>query len=402
MEDYKVNLVEDENPSAAEKEETVLENAGVDTKSEDTTYKVDLSKPPKTEEKDAVQEQSTDEVPVRDESEASKKVEEEVRSTEEPTQQEEESVLELIEDDPVEEKENEEPVAEVKEEVQVEETKENNIELPENIQKVVEFMEETGGSLEDYVRLNADYSNVDENTLLKEYYKQTKSHLDNDEVNFLIEDNFSFDEEVDDDREIRRKKLAYKEEIVKAKSFLEGLKGKYYEEVKLSSKLAPEQKEAIEFYNAYKEEQSKLTAQQQTQANNFTEKTNSFFSDEFKGFDFKVGNNKYRFKVNDVNQVKESQSDIASFLGSYLDDKGMLTDPSTYHKALFAAKNSDKIANHFYEQGKADAIKQLEMESKNINMDPRKNASGYVDAGGLKVRAISGNDSSKLRVKIKR
>ena len=170
----------------------------------------------------------------------------------------------------------------------------------------------------------------------------------------------------------------------------------------MSSKLAPEQKEAIEFYNTYKEEQAKLTAQQQTQANNFTEKTNSFFSDEFKGFDFKVGNNKYRFKVNDVNQVKESQSDIASFLGSYLDDKGMLTDPSTYHKALFAAKNSDKIANHFYEQGKADAIKQLEMESKNINMDPRKNANGYVEAGGLKVRAISGNDSSKLRVKIKR
>lgn len=401
MEDYKVNLVEDENPSTAEKEETVLENAGVNTKSDDGTYKVDLSKPPKTEEKDAVQEQSTDEVPVRNESEASEKVEEEVRSTEEPAKQEEESVLELIQEEAEEavEKTVEEPVAEVQ---QVEKAEENNIELPENIQKVVEFMQETGGSLEDYVRLNADYSNVDENTLLREYYKQTKSHLDNDEVNFLIEDNFSFDEEVDDDRDIRRKKLAYKEEIVKAKSFLEGLKGKYYEEVKLSSKLAPEQKEAIEFYNAYKEEQSKLTAQQQTQANNFTEKTNSFFSDEFKGFDFKVGNNKYRFKVNDVNQVKESQSDIASFLGSYLDDKGMLTDPSTYHKALFAAKNSDKIANHFYEQGKADAIKQLEMESKNINMDPRKNANGYVEAGGMKVRAISGNDSSKLRVKIKR
>ena len=328
-------------------------------------------------------------------------MEEEVRSTEEPTEQEEESVLELIQEETEEavEKTVKEPDAEVQ---QVEEAKENNIELPENIQKVVEFMQETGGSLEDYVRLNADYSNVDENTLLREYYKQTKSHLDNDEVNFLIEDNFSFDEEVDDDRDIKRKKLAYKEEIVKAKNFLEGLKGKYYEEVKLSSKLAPEQREAIEFYNTYKEEQSKLTAQQQTQANNFTEKTNSFFSDEFKGFDFKVGNNKYRFKVNDVNQVKESQSDIASFLGSYLDDKGMLTDPSTYHKALFAAKNSDKIANHFYEQGKADAIKQLEMESKNINMDPRKNANGYVEAGGLKVRAISGNDSSKLRVKIKR
>ena len=165
-------------------------------------------------------------------------------------------------------------------------------------------MQETGGSLEDYVRLNADYSNVDNSTLLKEYYKQTKSHLDNDEVDFLIEDNFSYDEDLDDDRDIKRKKLAYKEEIVKAKNFLEGLKGKYYEEVKLSSKLAPEQKEAIDFYNAYKEEQSKLTALHTKRANHFAEKTNKFFNEDFKGFDFKVGNNKYRFKVNDVTVSK--------------------------------------------------------------------------------------------------
>jgi hypothetical protein len=400
MSDYKVNLVEDENPSAAEREETVLENAGVDTKSEDGTYKVDLREPPKTKE-NAVQEQSTDEVPVRNESESSEKVEEEVRSTEKPSE-EKETVLELIEDKDTEAPEPEETTVEETVEEAVQEAKDKNIELPENIQKVVEFMQETGGSLEDYVRLNADYSNVDNSTLLKEYYKQTKSHLDNDEVDFLIEDNFSYDEDLDDDRDIKRKKLAYKEEIVKAKNFLEGLKGKYYEEVKLSSKLAPEQKEAIDFYNAYKEEQSKLTALQTKRANHFTEKTNKFFNEDFKGFDFKVGNNKYRFKVNDVKGVKDSQSDISEFLGSYIDDKGMLSDPSAYHKALFAAKNSDKIASHFYEQGKADAIRQLESESKNINMDPRKSQNGYVEAGGIKVRAISGTDSSKLRIKTRR
>ncbi len=401
MEDYKVNLVEGETPSTAEKEETVLQNAGVNTDSGNTTYKVDLSKPPEKQE-DAIPEQSTDEIPVRNESESSEKVEEEVRSTEEPSKEEkEEVVLELVEEDTTETQV--ENITETKaEEAPAQEAVDNKIELPENIQKVVEFMQETGGSLEDYVRLNADYSTVDEDTLLKEYYKQSKSHLDNDEIDFLIEDNFSYDEEIDDDRDIRRKKLAYKEELVKAKGFLEGLKSKYYEEVKLSSKLAPEQQEAIEFYNAYKEEQSKLTAEQQVKANTFTEKTNSFFNEDFKGFDFKVGDNKYRFKVNDVGQVKNVQSNITEFLGSYLDDKGMLSDPSSYHKALFAAKNSDKIASHFYEQGKADAIKQLEAESKNINMDPRKSANGFVDAGGVKVRAISGNDSSKLRIKIKK
>ena len=400
MSDYKVNLVEDENPSTAEREETVLENAGVDTKSEDGTYKVDLREPPKTKE-NAVQEQSTDEVPVRNESESSEKVEEEVRSTEKSSE-EKETVLELIEDKDTEAPEPEETTVEETVEEAVQEAKDKNIELPENIQKVVEFMQETGGSLEDYVRLNADYSNVDNSTLLKEYYKQTKSHLDNDEVDFLIEDNFSYDEDLDDDRDIKRKKLAYKEEIVKAKNFLEGLKGKYYEEVKLSSKLAPEQKEAIDFYNAYKEEQSKLTALQTKRANHFAEKTNKFFNEDFKGFDFKAGSNKYRFKVNDAKSVKDSQSDISEFLGSYIDDKGMLSDPSAYHKALFAAKNSDKIASHFYEQGKADAIRQLEAESKNINMDPRKSQNGYVEAGGIKVRAISGTDSSKLRIKTRR
>ena len=217
MEDYKVNLVEGETPSTAEKEETVLQNAGVNTDSGNTTYKVDLSKPPEKQE-DAIPEQSTDEIPVRNESESSEKVEEEVRSTEEPSEEEkEEVVLELVEEDTTETQV--ENITETKvEEAPAQEAVDNKIELPENIQKVVEFMEETGGSLEDYVRLNADYSTVDEDTLLKEYYKQSKSHLDNDEIDFLIEDNFSYDEEIDDDRDIRRTKLAYKEELVKAYS----------------------------------------------------------------------------------------------------------------------------------------------------------------------------------------
>jgi hypothetical protein len=262
-------------------------------------------------------------------------------------------------------------------------------------------MNETGGSLEDYVRLNTDYSSVDEKTLLKEYYKQTKSHLDNDEIDFLIDDNFSFDEDIDDERDIRRKKLAYKEEIAKAKGFLNELKGKYYDEVKLTSRLAPDQKEAIEFYNKYKQEQNELTAQQQKASEHFVKQTEQVFNEEFKGFDFKVGENKYRFKVNDVQQTKEAQSDIVQAFKMFLGDDNMLKDPQGYHKALFAARNADKIANHFYEQGRADAVRQLEAESKNINMDPRKTQSGFVDAGGVKVRAVTGDDSSKLRVKIR-
>jgi hypothetical protein len=368
---------------------------------EDGVYRVNLNQ-----EQDAVQEQSTDEVPVRDEPEASQEVGEEVRSSEESTEEEKEEVLELIKEDndaeklQIEEQEtNDEKVNEEK--LVQEEEVSNETLLPENIQKVVDFMNETGGTLEDYVRLNTDYANIDESTLLREYYRQTKSHLDNDEINFLIEDNFSFDEDVDDERDIRRKKLAYKEEIAKAKGFLEDLKGKYYEEIKVNKNLPPEQREALDFYNQYKKEQEELTVQQQQVSEHFAKQTENVFNEEFKGFDFKVGENKYRFKVQDVQQTKEAQSDIINAFKTFLDDRNMLADPQGYHKALFAARNADKIANHFYEQGKADAIKQLQAESKNINMDPRKTSDGYVDAGGLKVRAISGDNSSKLRVKIK-
>ena len=401
MADYKVNLVNEETPSAAEREETVLENAGVKVSDDQGVYKVNLNQSAQ----DAVQEQSTDEVPVQDEPEASQEMGEEVRSSEEPTEQEE--VLELIKEDNDAELQQEEQEAndqKVSEEKLVQEKQEvvqQIIDLPENIQKVVDFMNETGGSLEDYVRLNTDYSSVDEKTLLKEYYKQTKSHLDNDEIDFLIDDNFSFDEDIDDERDIRRKKLAYKEEIAKAKGFLNELKGKYYDEVKLTSRLAPDQKEAIEFYNKYKQEQSELTARQQKASEHFTKQTESFFNQDFKGFDFKVGENKYRFKVNDVQQTKDIQSNIVKSFEMFLGEDNMLNNPEGYHKALFAARNADKIANHFYEQGRADALKQLESESKNINMDPRKTSNEFVDAGGLKVRAISGDNSSKLKVKIR-
>ena len=391
--------VVDENPSAAEREETVLENAGVSTKDSDGTWKVDLSQPTQNQE-DAVQEQSTDEVPVRDEPEASSEVQEEniEETTEESTGEEEETLIELIED--------EEPEAQVEEEVtQLEPTEEpqpvaEQQEIPEGLEDLVKFMNETGGTIEDYARLNADYSNVDDQALLREYYKKTKPHLDNDEINFLLEDNFAYDEELDEDRDVRRKKLAYKEEIAKAKDFLEGLKDKYYKEVKLTSKLSQDQKEAIDFYNQYQQEQSQLQEINTKASENFTELTSKLFNEEFKGFDFKVGDKKYRFKVKDPARVQQNQSDISQALGKFLDNDGLLKDAAGYHKALFAGLNADQIANHFYEQGKADAIRNIKASSKNINMGERQ--AGTVEAGGIKVRAISGDSSSKLKVKLNR
>ena len=317
----------------------------------------------------------------------------------EVTSEEEEAVLELIQDGTEEATTVE---SEVTVEDVIEEIKESGNALPENIQKVVDFMNDTGGSLEDYVRLNADYSNVDTETLLKEYYKQTKSHLDSEEIDFLIEDNFSYDEDLDEERDVRRKKLAYKEEIVKAKNFLEGLKEKYYDEVKLGSKLAPEQQKAIDFFNQYNKEQSELQKTQEQQVSRFKQETEKVFNQDFKGFDFKVGENKYRFKVKDVAQTKEVQSDLNNVISKFLGEDNMIADAKGYHKAIFAANNADALANHFYEQGRTDAIKQISNDSKNINMDPRKTGSGVIESGGIKVRAITGDDSSKLKIKLRK
>jgi len=398
-EETQAKIVEDENPSAAEQETKVLKKMGADIGEESIT-KVDLRQT--KEETDAVQEQSTDESVPRGSSTDEKTGKETEVELQEVQQEEGQLTLEEVIDEETKEEPKEDPVQELKEEIEeaVQTSQDTAVELPENIQKVVDFMNDTGGTLEDYVKINQDYSKTDDSTLLYQYYNQTKSHLTKDEIDFLIEDNFSFDDEIDEPRDIKRKKLAYKEEIAKAKIHLEGLKSKYYEEVKLGSKLTSDQQKAIEFFNTYNTEQSTQQELQEKQVNHFNTESNKVFTDEFKGFEFKVADKKYRFNVKDKKQVQDRQANILNVLDKFISEDNMLQDANGYHKALFAADNADTIANHFYEQGKTDAIKQLNAESKNINMDPRQ--AGTVEAGGLKVRAISGDDSSKLKIKLKK
>ena len=368
--------------------------------SNDEPIKVDLSKP-KTEEQDAIQVGETKEIPVVETSGDSEKVGEQVQEPNPIAEvQEEKPVIEEVKEEEEEEVisigEKMEPQAEIKAEEP--EPLKQDINLPENIEKVVDFMKETGGTLEDYVRLNADYTNVDNDTLLREYYKQAKSHLDSSEINFMIEDNFSFDEEVDEEREIRKKKLAYKEEVAKARKHLDGLKSQYYEEIKLRPGTTQDQQKAMDFFNRYNEEQN--TAQQQHE--DFKSNTKDYFTNDFKGFDISVGEKKFRYGVKNPSEVATKQSNITNTIKKFLDDKGNVKDVKGYHKAMYAAENVDKIAQHFYEQGKSDATKDLVAKSKNISEDVRPAPTGDVFVGGLKVKAISGLDSSKLKIKTRK
>jgi hypothetical protein len=409
-EQVKVNVVEDNTPPATpqEKEAAVLEQAieegSVDESyglQEDGVYKVNLDKPP-TPKEDAIQEQETESVSVGDGAEDSPEVDEQVREqdTKEENQEEEvidDSPLQLVNDEPQEEVKKEiqkEVQQEIQQEVKQEEPK---VVLPENVEKLVQFMEETGGTVEDYVNLNRDISKMDNTTLLREYYKNTKPHLDADDVDFLFNKNFAYDEETDEPSEVKAKQLAFKEELYNAQNYFNTSREKYYADLKLRKQesVAPEYTEAMEYYNNSKQQSEEYNNLQKE----FIEKTNKVFNDNFKGFDFKVGENKYRFKVDNTEKVKQYQSDISNFINEFLGDDGAVADASGYHKALFAAKNADKIANHFYEQGRADAVKEAAKQAKNINMDPRSDNSTIKTEYGDKIRVVSGNSSDKLRIK---
>ena len=351
-----------------------------------------------TKEEEKIDEQKTsDKESVVEDTTTSDSVSEE--NKEQVSENEQDSVLEEITDEEEVQEKTEELTEEVKE--AVEEQQEKGVELPENIQKVVDFMKETGGSLEDYVRLNQDYSKVDDNSLLLDYYKQTKPHLSSDEINFLIEDAFVYDEDVDDEREVKRKKLAFKEQVANARAHLDGQKSKYYEEIKMGSKLAPEQQKAIDFFNRYNKESEQKNKIAERQKLVFNKKTNEVFSNSFKGFEYNVGDKRYRFNVKEVDKVKSNQSDITNFIGKFLNENNEISDAKGYHKSMFTAMNPDAIASHFYQQGKADALKESISKSKNIDMNPRQGLAGSTKNDGLRFKVL-GNDSSKLKFKIKK
>jgi hypothetical protein len=268
--------------------------------------------------------------------------------------------------------------------------------LPENIDKLVKFMEDTGGDINDYVRLNADYSSINDDELLRQYYSKVKPHLNNEEINFVLEDQFSYDEEVDEERSVKKKKLAYKEEIIKAKGYLEGLKKEYYDEIKLRPGATQEQLKALDFYNKYNQEQEKVKEKH----GRFSENTKKFFSDEFKGFEFNVAEKRFRYNVNDMESLADKQSNLNNFVGKFFDKAGEIKNYNDYHKAIYTAENADTLMSHFYEQGKADAVKDMMAKSKNVDNKPRTTSTGDVFINGLKVKAVDGVNSSKLKLRI--
>ena len=384
-----IQEVENETPKVEEvvEEQPELDLSKFNSAEDPSVIKVDLSKP-----NDETEESNTDDAGVV-------RVDEDAQ----PAQSEDEVQPqgEVQEEVPTLEEVTEEQVEEFKEEVAdaIEEAQATGGELPENVKKLIDFMADTGGDLEDYVRLNRDVSSIDDQDALREYYRDTKPHLSSEEISFLMEDQFAYDESIDDERDIKRRKLARKEQVAEAKAYLDRQKSKYYEEIKAGSKLTPEQQKAVDFFNRYNKESEQTQKTVEKQKLVFNKKTQQVFNDEFKGFDYNVGDKTYRYSVKDAEQIKNTQSDINNFVGKFLDENNTMSDAKGYHKSLFTAMNADAVARHFYEQGKADALKETVAKSKNINMDPRQSHS-VVEAGGIKVRVL-GDDSNSFKFKMK-
>jgi antitoxin component HigA of HigAB toxin-antitoxin module len=356
----------------AEEQKPEVDLSKFESKDNDDVIKVDLSTPVETEQ--------TNEVETNVEEAIEEVAQEEDVDNETPA---------------LEEITNEEVVTEE----EVVEALESGGDIPENVQKLMDFMNETGGDLQDYVNLNRDVKDLDNQEALLEYYKRTKPHLDSEEISFLMEDNFSFDEDIDDERDIKRKKLALKEQVAEAKTYLDGQKSKYYEEIKAGSKLTKEQQKAINFFDRYNKESAQTEKATKRERSVFNKKTEQVFNDKFKGFEYNVGEKKFRFNVKDADQTKETQSDINNFFKKFLNEDNTMNDAKGYHKGLYTAMNPDAVANHFYEQGKADALKDSVAKAKNINTTARP-SHGEAQTGGMKVKVL-GDDSASFKFKIK-
>jgi len=394
-------IVEQTQEQPVVEEQKVEESSNPNEVKEDGTIKVDLDKWAKVSKKEDTDVAKVDLSEKKEEEQPKEEVKEE------PVEEvkEEEKTEEVVEETPVVEEiteiEVEEKVEEVKEAVEeaVAEAKETGEPLPENIQKVVEFINETGGSLDDYVRLNQDYDKFDDNELVNEYLKQTKPHLTDEERVFVMEDLYSYNEDEDDPKDIRRKKLALKEQVANAKSHLDGQKSKYYAEVKAGSRLAPEQQKAIDFFNRYNEDAKTVEKNKSI----FEKKSNEVFNNEFKGFEYRVGEKRFRLNIKETDKVKDNQMNINNFVSKFTNkDTQVVEDAKGYHKSLFTAMNPDLVANHFYQQGKADAIKDSMAKAKNVDMSARQTNSNVIESGGMRVRAVTGESSNDFKVKIGR
>jgi len=369
---------------------------------EEVDFKVDLSKPPvaekNIEQQDAVQEQEANEGMLRD-SEQSQETGQEAQVELQGVGEKDEKSVEPNKEEIINQYLTDKYKISVNDLDNVLSNKNTPQELPEEVEKYLQYKQETKRGLKDFIKANEDVSEYDESVLLREYYRQSNPELDESDINYKIEDKFSINENVDTEKDAKRKTLEKKQELHKAKEYFKQMQDKYKAPLESSSEALPEDvRKAVEFYKQYNDESTREQEVVQSQRKTFEQKTSELFTDEFEGFEFNVGEKSLRYKPKDVNEVIKVQSDLNNFISRFVDKNGYLKDAKQYHTALNMAMNPQVYAKFFYEQGKADAVNEVVKDGKNINMNVRAN----VDSSkpGPKFRVMNDNDyGSGLKIK---
>lgn len=378
---------------------------------QDVDFKVDLSKPPVKEEEAKVQEPETTEAEPQNEEVAEVKEENTVEQKEEVVVEEQQP--ESTETEPKEEK----PQELTKEDIindyltdryqinakELEDVLSNNeevLDLPEEVEKYLQYKEQTNRGLRDFVKANEDVSEYEDQALLREYYMQTNPELDDNDISYLINEKYEVDENVDTESDRKRKSLEKKQELHRAKEYFNNMREKYKAPLESSMDAFPDDvKKAVEFYQQYNDEAANQEKLSNEQRKVFEQKTSSFFNDKFKGFEYNLGEKTVTYKPKSVTEVAENQSDLNNFIQRFVDEKGFLKDANKYHQSLHMAMNPEAYAKFFYEQGKADAVNEVVKDGKNIDMNVRTNVDSSKPGTKFKVVDSGQGFGSGLKIK---
>lgn len=281
------------------------------------------------------------------------------------------------------------------------EVRETEPELPEDVSAFLKYKQETGRGFEDFIKINRNLDEEDPNKLLLDYYKEVNPGLDDEDIMFDMEDNFSYDEDIDDERDIKKKKLAMKRELAKAKDYFEKQKESYKVPLESSGFVPEAEKEQYEAFKSQAQQARELEQEQSKRSEFYRQKTTELFNDDFKGFDFSIGDQKVAYKPAEGKTMLEKQTDMSSFFQSFVDENGYIKDAAAYHRAMAAAMNPDGLAKFFYEKGKSEAIDSVAKESKNIDMSA-KVAPEMSNKSGFKVTVLDSGSSGRLKIKSKK
>jgi hypothetical protein len=373
---------------------------------EEVDFKVDLSKAAQAEEtnenkevvEDAVQEQETNEGVLRD-GEPGEESGQEAKVGLQEVVEEDQASVEPTKEDIINQYLTDRFKIKVDDLENVLTKTEKTQELPEEVEKYLQYKKDTKRGLKDFVKANEDVSEYDEAVLLREYYRQSNPELDESDIAYIIDERFTVNENADTDRDIKRKTLEKKQELHKAKQYFEQMRDKYKAPLESSSEALPENvKKAVEFYQQYNDDSAKQQEAVQRQRQTFEKKTSDYFTDKFEGFEFNVGEKSLRYKPKDVNEVVKNQSDLSNFINRFVDENGDLKDAKKYHTALNMAMNPEAYAKFFYEQGKADAVNEVVKDGKNINMSVRANVDSSKPGPKFRVMNDSSNFGGGLKI----